>query len=171
MKKVIFVLSLALICWNGFAQHGHHGKAATGNGENQGNPAAFKDKQLGKAYEHYLQLKDALVASNKSEAQKASGDLIKALQPLKTGSALKKAEEVKFATTLEAQRKAFTALSNEMINLVKDNKLSSGEIYLVHCPMANGNTGGSWLSSLNEVRNPYYGDAMLKCGSIKETIK
>lgn len=34
------------------------------------------------------------------------------------------------------------------------------------CPMKNA----SWLSDSKEVCNPYYGDKMLTCGSVKEEI-
>ncbi|NNC61403.1 MAG: DUF3347 domain-containing protein, partial [Eudoraea sp.] len=36
-----------------------------------------------------------------------------------------------------------------------------------HCPMANSNKGADWLSSSKEIRNPYYGEAMLTCGSVR----
>ena len=57
-----------------------------------------------------------------------------------------------------------------MATLVKGADISMGELYLEYCPMANGNTGGYWLSNEKEIRNPYFGDKMLKCGSVKETI-
>ena len=41
-----------------------------------------------------------------------------------------------------------------------------GEVYLEYCPMAKA----SWLSSEKEISNPYLGNKMLKCGSVKETI-
>jgi len=44
-------------------------------------------------------------------------------------------------------------------------------VYLQFCPMANGGKGASWLSKDEEIRNPYFGSRMLKCGRIKETIK
>ena len=37
--------------------------------------------------------------------------------------------------------------------------------------MAFDNTGGYWLSNSKEVRNPYFGNSMLKCGEVKETIQ
>jgi hypothetical protein len=36
--------------------------------------------------------------------------------------------------------------------------------------MAADGKGASWLSDKREVRNPYYGDKMLTCGSVKESI-
>jgi hypothetical protein len=37
--------------------------------------------------------------------------------------------------------------------------------------MANENTGAFWLSNEKEIKNPYFGSMMLKCGSVKETIQ
>jgi len=36
--------------------------------------------------------------------------------------------------------------------------------------MANNNKGAKWLSVEAEIRNPYYGDAMLSCGSVVEVL-
>jgi Cu(I)/Ag(I) efflux system membrane fusion protein len=36
--------------------------------------------------------------------------------------------------------------------------------------MANGNQGAVWISTEEGVKNPYFGDTMLTCGSIIETI-
>ena len=44
-------------------------------------------------------------------------------------------------------------------------------LYVQKCPMANNNNGAMWLSNDKVIRNPYYGDAMITCGSIIEEIK
>jgi Cu(I)/Ag(I) efflux system membrane fusion protein len=44
-------------------------------------------------------------------------------------------------------------------------------LYVQKCPMANSNKGAVWLSTEKEVKNPYYGDTMLTCGSVIEEIK
>jgi hypothetical protein len=58
-----------------------------------------------------------------------------------------------------------------MIALVKKSGVSNGELYVEYCPMAFDDKGASWLSSSKEIRNPYFGDKMLTCGEVKETIK
>ena len=97
--------------------------------------------------------------------------LSKALTVAK-GSAASIELAAKLANTseLDEQRKLFSTLSNEMATLVKGGKLSMGMLYLEYCPMANGNTGAYWLSNETEIKNPYFGDKMLKCGSVKEMI-
>uniref|UniRef100_UPI0040472808 DUF3347 domain-containing protein n=1 Tax=Roseivirga sp. TaxID=1964215 RepID=UPI0040472808 len=169
MKKTMIMLCLALVSWGATAQHDHAAHGAQSSTQQM--EPMFKDKALGSSYTHYIHLKNALVASDFQNAKSASESLVKALHNVK-GSDKVHAEAAKVAQagSLENQRKAFTALSNEMATLVKGADISMGELYLEYCPMANGNTGGYWLSNEKEIRNPYFGDKMLKCGSVKETI-
>ena len=44
-------------------------------------------------------------------------------------------------------------------------------IYLQHCPMADNENGADWLSLDKEIKNPYFGASMLKCGEVKQEIK
>ena len=43
-------------------------------------------------------------------------------------------------------------------------------LYSVYCPMADNNSGGYWISAKEEVINPYFGSAMLKCGAVKQKL-
>jgi hypothetical protein len=58
-----------------------------------------------------------------------------------------------------------------LITLFKKAEITSGSMFVQYCPMANEGEGGYWLSSETEIRNPYYGDEMLNCGEVKETIE
>ena len=168
MKQTTMIALLALVSWGAYAQHDHagHDKKA-----DQGY-VMFKDEKTTVAYEHYAHLKDALVASSQSEAKKAAGQLQKSLASVKDGKkAYEEAAKIVSASSLDDQRLAFSTLSNEMTTLIKGGKLSMGEVYLDYCPMANNNKGAFWLSSEKAIKNPYFGDMMLKCGSIKETIQ
>jgi hypothetical protein len=163
MKTKMMMVLLTMVSLGAYAQSDKKDNASM---------AMFKDEKLGSAYEHYLHLKDALVASKSDEAKKAAGELQKSLASLSNGK--KAADEVaKIAGTsdLKAQRLAFSNLSNEIASLVKGGKLSSGTLYLEYCPMANNNTGAFWLSNEKQIKNPYFGDMMLTCGSVKETIQ
>ena len=170
MKKTMIMLCLALVSWGANAQHDHAAHGAQTSSQTM--EPMFKDKALGSSYTHYIHLKNALVASDFQKAKSASEALVKAIHNVK-GSDKVHAEAAKVAQagSLENQRKAFTALSNEVATLVKGADISMGELYLEYCPMANGNTGGYWLSNEKDIRNPYFGDKMLKCGSVKEIIK
>ncbi|GAA0893525.1 hypothetical protein GCM10009122_32040 [Fulvivirga kasyanovii] len=168
-KKAVLMMALAFVTFGALAQHDHAGHGKQSGGQ-QMDPM-FKDEAMSKAYGHYIHLKEALVASQPDEAKGAADKLQKSLASLEnTKSAQAEAGKVASASTLDEQRKAFAVLSNEMTTLVKASTLSMGEIYLEYCPMANGNTGAFWLSNEKEIKNPYFGDKMLKCGSVKETI-
>jgi hypothetical protein len=139
--------------------------------DNAGKPA-FKDEKLGTAYESYISLKDALVASKLDAAKESATKLNKALSSVKGAQkASEQAVKISTASDLAAARLTFSTLSNEMAPLVKGGQLSTGSLYLEYCPMANNNTGAYWLSNEKEIKNPYFGSMMLKCGSVKETIR
>src|SRR5262249_9756194 len=132
----------------------------------------FKDAKIELAYNHYLELKDALVSSKSDVARKAAGELKTSLAAVSNGAkAMNEATKITKASTIEEIRKSFAALSTEMAVVVKGSHLSKGQLYLEYCPMANNNTGAYWLSNEKEIKNPYFGDKMLKCGSVKETIQ
>ena len=44
-------------------------------------------------------------------------------------------------------------------------------VYIQFCPMADNNKGAYWISLEEEVRNPDYGEAMLTCGEVRDTLK
>ena len=38
------------------------------------------------------------------------------------------------------------------------------------CPMAFDNQGATWLQNTNLLANPYFGEMMLRCGSVDAVI-
>ncbi len=170
MKNTLFSLALCLVASIvATAQHDHSKPAEQ---TTQAAAPTFKDVNVGKAYGLYIQLKDALVASKQDEAKKISGELQKSLLAISTGKvAATEAANIAYASTLADQRKAFSVLSTEMSTLIKANSLTSGQLYLEYCPMANNNEGAYWLSNEKAIKNPYFGQAMLSCGMVKETIQ
>lgn len=169
MKTKMMMLLLTLMSWGVYAQHDHAGHDEK---KMDKNTAMFKDAELGAAYEQYAHLKDALVASKADEAKMAAAELQNSLAEISNGKkGSDEAAKIANASNLEDQRKAFSDLSNEVASLVKGGKLSMGAIYLEYSPMANANTGAYWISNEKQIKNPYFGDAMLKCGSVKETIQ
>lgn len=166
-KTALLVFAMTLVSMGAFAQHDHGDKKEMG----EKMEPMFKDKDMGTAYSHYIHLKEALVASQSDEAKEAANKLQESLASIEGGKSAKaEAGKVASASNLDVQRKAFASLSGEMTTLVKASTLAMGEVYLEYCPMANGNTGAYWLSSQKEIKNPYFGDKMLKCGSVKEII-
>lgn len=168
--KNLMVLMLVLGSYGAYAQHDHAAHDASAKGEQS--MVSFKDPKLATAYGHYLHVKDALVSSKGDEAKKGAGELEKSLKDAGASTvALSAASEIAASADMNKQRKAFSTLSNEMATLVKGGKLSAGSLYVEYCPMANNNEGAYWLSNEKEIKNPYFGDMMLTCGSVKETVK
>ena len=171
MKKVVMMLSLAVLSLGAFAQHDHSKHQMNGAHGNEMAPE-FEEENLGQAYVKYIALKDALVASDAGEAEAKAAELVAALSKVENADdAIKSATNVMKAGSLEAQRKAFSELSTHMADLVKKADISAGAVYVEFCPMANGGEGAHWLANEKQINNPYFGDKMLRCGKVKETIK
>ena len=171
MKKVVMMLSLAFLSLGAFAQHDHSKHQMNGDHGDQMTPE-FENENLGQAYAKYIALKDALVASDAGEAEAKAAELAASLSKIENaGTAKSSATKVAKAGSLEAQRKEFAKLSNEMAALIKSAEFSTGEVYVEFCPMANGGEGAQWLANEKQINNPYFGDKMLRCGKVKETIK
>ena len=134
----------------------------------------------------YLELKNALANDNGNEAASAAKKMTTAIANVDE-SALpadqKKAyDDVKDDVTEHAehigsnglnithQREHFDLLSQDMIELVKATATTQ-TLYRDFCPMYNNKKGASWLSETKEIRNPYFGKKMPKCGEVKEEIK
>ena len=115
----------------------------------------------------YLSIKDALVASDRFESSAAAKEMLKTDQPDEIKTALM---TISNSSTIEEQRVAFEKLSIELYNSLIVSGFDQEVIYKQYCPMAFGNRGAFWLSTEKEIINPYFGDAMLHCGSIEETL-
>jgi hypothetical protein len=130
----------------------------------------FKDESVKIAFQHYTMLRTALTKSNASDASKSAEMLVGALNnSTSSAGANEAALLIAKSTDLKEQRIAFSALSEAMVVLVSSN-ITSGAVYLAHCPMAMNNEGANWITKTEEITNPYFGDMMLKCGSITQTI-
>ncbi|WP_053224940.1 DUF3347 domain-containing protein [Roseivirga seohaensis] len=116
--------------------------------------------------ENYLALKDALVATDGAKAQKAANDFLKVNNNDALTADLK---AIAGSTDVATQRIAFEGLSANMYSIVKAGG-SETVLYKQYCPMAFNNKGAYWLAAEEQVNNPYFGDRMLHCGSVQETI-
>ena len=121
----------------------------------------------------YIVLKDALVNSDTKAAHQASNNLLKSIrntEELKDASALKALETTTQnfikAETLAQQRSAFVGLSKNLIKISKGFSSQNTTYYIQECPMANNNNGAQWLALEMGIKNPYFGEAMLDCGSV-----
>lgn len=72
-------------------------------------------------------------------------------------------------TAIEQQREAFYSLSQQLSMTLKVFPVPN-PVYQAYCPMAFDNKGATWLQENDQVLNPYFGEMMLHCGEIQETI-
>jgi len=135
----------------------------------------------------YFSLKDILVETKAKESQVAAKTVMTSFMKLKPGKAGLKGKAVKFweekyailynhlikimnSEDIEVQRKAFKSFSEELIASVKSLRTGTKKVYIQFCPMADNDTGAYWLSSEEKIMNPYFGDMMLHCGEVTDTI-
>ena len=173
--------------------HNHGGGAMPTSDEPQKKPISKKVSVNQKAKDvlkplltEYLIMKDALTNDNLDEAKQAGTNILKSMEGINmslfTGeshsvwmglsSDLKNTlQHVQHFKTLEEIRKAFQQVSNTMLGLESSFNPNNETLYVLHCPMANNNKGADWLSTSKEIKNPYYGQAMLTCGEVTKEIK
>lgn len=165
MKKII--LTAILFCFTSvflYAQHDHNHTATIAPGKDN----------LSQLLTTYYGIKDALVTGNAGEAAANAGDFIKAANGIdykiisegNIHALLKDASAISETADLKKQREHFARLSANIITLAKAVKLGTQPAYETYCPMKKV----SWLSDSKTVKNPYYGNAMLGCGNVVETI-
>ncbi len=77
----------------------------------------------------------------------------------------KSAETLAHTETLDAARLAFAPLSQSLIASIKEGKIDGKGFNEAYCPM----TAAPWIQAGADLKNPYYGSAMLNCGMIRET--
>ena len=175
MKNTILLIAIAIILAACNNQKVEEKKAAVIKetfAVETSNEVSLKNDQLNAVYQQYLLLSDALVNADLATARETSMALELGASALPDGEKLTGlATKIAAATDIDVQRTLFSSLSNEMIAKVKAIGLQSGEVYIEYCPMAMNDKGASWLSNQKIVRNPYYGNSMLDCGEIKETLK
>ncbi|WP_461488549.1 DUF3347 domain-containing protein [Pontibacter sp. HJ8] len=141
--------------------------------------------QIAGVLESYLKLKDKLVASDAQQVQDEAKTLLalaekvdaaglegeqKAFAEERLGEVKQSASKLAASADLAAQRGQLELLSEATFALAKAFGASTATLFYQHCPMANNNQGAYWLSSEQEIRNPYYGESMLKCGSVEEVF-
>ncbi|MDN3723928.1 efflux RND transporter periplasmic adaptor subunit [Aequorivita sp. SDUM287046] len=130
----------------------------------------------------YLQMKNAFVesdAKNVSAFAKSTLQKINSIPEAELGkmekSHLGQIEKMLTAIAenddIENQRSHFVILNQNMVPLVMNIDEPGQQLYIQNCPMANNNNGAFWISTDKEIKNPYYGDAMLTCGSVIESIQ
>src|SRR5690606_27421687 len=81
------------------------------------------------------------------------------------------AQDVQQSDDLAKQRADFAIISKDLIAMYQHAEVTSGTLYVAHCPMYDNDRGGDWLSDQEKIANPYFGDEMMECGSVKQEIR
>ena len=183
MRKSIILLSLALVSWGAFAQHDHSNM--TSKSMVQSSVKVEHSKTASAIIDNYLALKDALVQEDSKNAASFGKKLFDAFAKFDFSTQAKQqqkelAEIIEDASEhaehisenskdIDHQREHFEILSKDIKDLVIITG-SDRTLFQAFCPMYNNNKGGAWLSNSKEIRNPYFGSKMLKCGSVQQEI-
>lgn len=137
----------------------------------------------------YINVKDALVASDAQKASAAAGSLAQAADSLKvneitgdttgliketansyTGTITASAQALADKKDINAQRKEFEMIADAMWSLTRTVKYTGQKVYWQYCPMAFNDKGAYWMSNERQIRNPYFGSKMLTCGSVEDSL-
>lgn len=134
----------------------------------------------------YLEMKNALVNSNAPAADKAAAKMSSMVEAV-DGSSLEgegkeaweqhaslykdKLAEMQHVQGLEEKRSYFSHISEIVYCTVKSFELKEEmELYATYCPMAFNGKGAYWIAETDQIRNPYFGEKMMKCGEVKEEL-
>jgi len=178
--KTFFLITFLGLSLSLFAQHDHssHQKENAAPTTVPANASTSLDassqKQLSQLLASYYNIKNALVTGDAGSAASNASQFLKTVNTLdykvvSEGNAqilAKDAGRISETKDLQKQREYFANFSTNMAVVAKAFKLSEQPVYLDYCPMKKA----SWLSAEKDIKNPYYGSAMLTCGEVKETL-
>lgn len=74
-------------------------------------------------------------------------------------------------TELEEKRAGFEMVSDMLYDIVQGTGLKGRTVYRQYCPMAFNDRGAYWLSKSNKPQNPYFGNGMLGCVEVTDSLK
>ena len=134
------------------------------------------------ALKPYLKMIDAFVASDARQVSamaKMTFEKMKTIETRGLGkmekSHLSKSIElfsaISLNSDLKTQRAQLVVLNENIVALAMNIKSPVETLYLQKCPMAYNGLEAIWLSTQSDIKNPYYGEAMLTCGSVIKTIE
>ena len=176
---------------------GHLGMKEGDSGDNMNKPdhSEMKERiavsgkfqnQLKQVFDDYILLKDALVNDDAKMAQQAGMQINQSLKKVDMKllsdeiahnhwmtiqkEIKNSAASIENSSEIASQRGHFKHLSAHMTSSLQLFGINQ-TVYNEFCPMADDNKGGYWLSLEKEIRNPYYGQAMLTCGEVKATLQ
>jgi hypothetical protein len=129
----------------------------------------------------YYDIKNALINSDAAATASKAGDFLKAINgvdmkslPESDMTALMSLQEklafdarhISESKDIAHQREHFASFSANFFKLAKAVKLTDQAVYYDYCPMKKS----YWLSADAAIKNPYFGNQMLTCGKVTETL-
>ncbi|WP_197446941.1 efflux RND transporter periplasmic adaptor subunit [Tautonia plasticadhaerens] len=148
-------------------------------------PDGFR-RQLAGLWDAYLDLQGALASDDPDASRRAAGELGDVLASVDASTLEDDARDawdrerenlraavdrMTEADGIEPLRAGFALMSEEMPVLFEAYRPEVGSpVYRMHCPMAFDGRGAAWLQATEEVRNPYFGSAMIRCATEVERI-
>lgn len=134
----------------------------------------------------YLALKNGLVQTN-GKIAKAKSQLFlshlktinsKSFDPELAGFWNKKSKAleqhlnklIKIPSDVEEMRIQFNHISELILDMSSALGSGSQNLYVQYCPMAFDDQGAYWVSNERGIKNPYFGDKMMKCGLVKDSL-
>lgn len=79
-------------------------------------------------------------------------------------------DRMESASDVDTLRSEFVQLSNQWVCWLRRVGSLEQTLYLEYCPMADNNQGAIWISTSNDIANPYFGASMLRCGEVQEML-
>ncbi len=80
-------------------------------------------------------------------------------------------EKLVDAPDKEKMRVQFEPLSEAFIKTARTLGAIGQTWYVAFCPMYDNDRGAYWLSEFEQIKNPYFGSMMLRCGEVRETLR
>jgi hypothetical protein len=111
------------------------------------------------AFEHYELVRTALAADSMADAGPHAKALADKAEAAGGAPAKKAADALAAATNLEDARKQFGELSTILVPIFQAEAIPGTSAYM--CPMKQK----PWMQRGDKMANPYYGKAMLTCGT------
>ncbi|GGE13705.1 efflux RND transporter periplasmic adaptor subunit [Psychroflexus salis] len=137
----------------------------------------LEQENFGQIMKSYLVLKEALAEDKEEKSIKIAKELHQKLNVMnfENKEAKKALQElvgdVQKSKNMEDARQHFQHLSDAMIELAEQQNPLNEMLYVQFCPMADNDQGAFWLSTEPEIKNPYFGSMMLKCGNVDREIE
>ena len=149
-------------------------------------PAGFLS-QVSPEVEAYLEVQQALASDDVLGAQNSARQVQQQISTVSTtmlsprvrkkwdqyqGRLSEAASKIAMSENVENARTHFEGLSLAVADILKavGNPLDTPVSY-TFCPMAFDSKGAHWLQLGTEIKNAYYGEKMLSCGSVEEVIQ